>query len=78
MTLKRDILKSPIRTFTSYILVFFRKPLPKQVELVWPVDIVGEIVVHVHHHDVVLFSEEAHTWRQGDLRDHAARVCHVL
>ena len=54
-------------------LDLFRKPIPKLYELLWPL-IIGEFVVHVHHHGNVLFSEEAHIVRRGDLRDDAARV----
>ena len=50
------------------------KPAPKGFELGWPL-IIGERVVHVHHHGSVRFSEETHVVRQGDLRDDAARVC---
>ena len=39
------------------------KPVPKGFELGLAQDQIGELVVHVHHHGLVLFSEEAHAVR---------------
>ena len=54
MTLKRDILKSPTRTCTLNSTISPQIQSPKSFEPVLAQDQIGELVVHVHHHGVVL------------------------